>query len=106
MLPRYVRRIIYTLTLLAWLAVIVAAIPHARWMTDDQRALAVLVAALGSLKWLIRRMLAPAHELFCAGKMVGRLETRAELDDSVARLDDRRALRVVTGGPTAGTGTH
>ena len=105
MLPRYVRRIIYTLTLLAWLVVIYAATPHARWLTDDQRALAVLVAALGSLKWLIRRMLAPAHELFCAGKIVGRAEALAEIDDEdVVRLDEHRALRVVTGGPTAGAG--
>lgn len=90
MLPRYLRRTIYTLTVIAWLVVLFAALPHARWVTDDQRALAVLVAALGSLKWLIRRMLAPAHELFCAGKIVGRAEALAEQDGTVVRLDDRR----------------
>lgn len=104
MLPPYVRRTIYTLTVIAWLFVLLAATPHTRWLTDDQRALAVLVAALGSLKWLIRRMLAPAHELFCAGKIVGRAEALAELDPDVVRLDDRRALRVVTGDPVAGAG--
>ena len=97
-LPRYLRRTIYTLTIMGWLVVVLAATPFGTAVTDDQRALAVLVAAVGSLKWLARRMLLPAHELFTVGKLIGRAEAIAEQDSDVVRLDERRTLRAVGGG--------
>lgn len=96
-LPAYLRRTIYTLTILGWLVVVVAATPYGDWVDFDLGRLAVLTAVIGSLKWLVRRMHAPAHELFVAGKMAGRAEALAERDPDVVRLDDRRALRLVFG---------
>lgn len=104
LLPPRVRHIIYALTLAAWLVVIAAATPFGDALDHDVHALATLVAAVGSLKIIVRRILAPAHELFHAGKLIGRAEALAELDDDVVRLDERRALRVVESGPTAGQG--
>lgn len=97
-LPTYIRRTIYTLTILGWLVVIVAATPFGDWLDRDQASLGLLVAGVGSLKWLIRRIQTPPHELFAAGKMVGRADALAERDPDVISLDDRRegrALRLV-----------
>jgi hypothetical protein len=104
LLPARIRHIVYALTAAGWLVVILAACPLGDWITQDQRSLAVLVAAVGSVKIIVRRILAPAHELFAAGKIIGRAEALAELDTDVVRLDERRALRVVTSEPTAGQG--
>lgn len=102
LLPARVRHCIYVLTGIAWIVVILAATPLGDEVSQDQRSLAVLVAAVGSVKIIVRRILAPAHELFSAGKIVGRAEALAELDPDVVSLDERRTLRVVTGDSVAG----
>lgn len=98
--PKPLRWAIYALTMLGWVVLtsraLVPGVDHL--VTDEQSRLALLVASVGTLKWLVRRMMHPAHELFLAGKMVGRAEALAETDESVIRLDERREqqhLRVV-----------
>lgn len=94
---------LYSLLVAAWLVVIADAIPATTQVFDDsQRALAVLVAAIGTLQVSLRRILAPAHELFAAGVRVGHARALAERDTDVVRLDERRALRVVTDETTVG----
>lgn len=96
-LPRYVRRTIYSLTILGWVVVVVAATPFGGWIDIDLARLGLLTAGVGSLKWLIRRVSIPAHEMFAAGKLCGRADTLAEQQtDVVVRLDERRALRMVS----------
>jgi hypothetical protein len=77
------RTAIYTLAILGTLVAILAATPFGEMVTDDQRSIATLAAALGGVKWIIRRMLAPAHELFAAGKMIGRMEAGAPPDQAL-----------------------
>lgn len=104
--PRPVRWAVCTLTVIAWIVVTAhALVPGVddRYVTPEMARFAQLLAAAGSLRWLVGRMMTPAHELFRAGKMAGRLEALAELDDSVIRLDERREQRqlaVVRGGST------
>ena len=100
MLHPTLRRIIYTLTVLAWLVVIFAAFPVGdSIVTPNQRALAVLVAAIGSMKWLYRRMSsAPVDELYRHAKDAGRAEVLAESDPNVVSLAEHRDLRAVGGG--------
>lgn len=84
-------------TIVAWLVQIYAAvIPHGPNVSEHLGRLTLLIAGTGTLAWLFRRIMAPAHELYAAGKMAGRIEALAERDDGVASLDERRALRIVS----------
>lgn len=100
--PCYLRRAVYTIAIIGWLVVIADATPLDPFISENTRALAVLAAAVGSIKYLMRRMYAPAHDLFAAGKLAGRAEALAEQHADIVRLDDRRPLRAVP--PAAGDG--
>jgi hypothetical protein len=97
MLPTWLRRTIYSLTITAWLVLAAAATPAGSAVTPPQCLLAVLIAGVGTIKFLVRRMLAPANELFYAGKAAGRLEVEKErAGGNVFRLEERRAIRAVS----------
>jgi hypothetical protein len=100
-LPLAVRWSIYVLTIAAWVAITLRAfVPGVdHFVTDEQSRLALLVACVGSLKWIARRMMHPAHELVTIGKLLGRAEMQRELEaENVTQL--RPALRVVGERPT------
>lgn len=100
MLHPTLRRTIYTLTVLGWLVVTFAAFPLGdQHITENQRALASLCAALGSMTWLYRRMTAaPVDLLYRHAKDAGREEALVELDPNVVHIDDLRDLRATGGG--------
>lgn len=96
----YARTIVHAATktavALAWGVLVFAIIPLGPDVSDSLGRLAVPVAGVGSMHLLIRHLMAPAHELFCAGKMLGRLEALQEERGNVTRLEERRALRSVS----------
>jgi hypothetical protein len=86
-------------TIVAWTIQLYAVIPFGPDVSDHVGRLSMLVAGTGTIGWLFRRLMAPAIDLYEAGKRVGRMdyerELRAEQEDGVPRLDARRMLRVV-----------
>jgi hypothetical protein len=89
---------LWCLTGAAWLVLVLAATPYGGALTDADIRLAMTCACVGTVATLLRRLQAPADELYRTGKMVGRAEILAELAaDNVTRMpSERPALRVVS----------
>lgn len=94
---------IRTITIIGWLTAIYAAIPFGPPVPEDVGRLAIGVAVVGTMKYLVRRSQRPASEFYRAGKEMGRLELLAEqrAGDGVVSLEDRRQLRAASEGARA-----
>ena len=96
-MPKPLRNAATTVTVIAWALMLLDVVPFGPDPSEEAGRLALLVAGVGTLEWVVRRLMVPAHELYMAGKMIGRMEAQAERDsDKVACLDERRTLRSVT----------
>lgn len=94
---------IRSITILGWLVTIFAAIPIGPAVPPDVSRLAIGVAIVGSFKYLMGKAAKPAHEVYLAGKEMGRRELLLEQADveHVVSLDDRRRVRDASKGERA-----
>lgn len=95
-MPKIVRTLVTVAVALAWAVMLLDVTPASQLVNDAMGRLALLVAGVGSMGWVFRRLMCPAHELYLAGKIVGRAEVQAERDANVTNLEERRALRAVS----------
>lgn len=96
-MPQYLRTAVNIAVVAAWVVMIIDVLPFGPDPSEEAGRLALLVSAVGSLEWIVRKLMVPAHELYMAGKMMGRLEAQREREsENVACLEERRVLRAVT----------
>lgn len=81
------------LTVAGWLFVIAAAAGD--YVSFEAGRVAMMVALVGTLAWMVRRNSRPADEIFEAGRRLGRSEAIKELsEEGIRHLDDYRASRL------------
>lgn len=83
---------IRSITILAWAAVIYDALPWWPYLPDATSRLAMVAAIAGTCKYLSGLISKPAHEVYEAGKAMGRAELLREQAnaDAIVHLDERR----------------